>query len=487
MSKHMRVRAVIYVRISDDKRGEGAGVERQRADAERLAKRLGFEVVEVFDDNDRSATKGTRPAYQRMVERVASGDVQVVIAYSQERLWRDELEHPLFMRMAREVGARVHLVNGGEVDPSDANDALVSTIMNAVAVMEAATTRRRVNRELVERRKAGKYLGGGRAFGHNADRTEIEPTEAVAIVDAVKRVAEGESVTTIVNEWRAAGLLTVTGKQWSVSTLVQLLRQPRLAGLVEVEGNKYTRKADGIEGTTLVPAAWPRIVDVDVWREAVRVLKVRNHKRGRPAQQHALSGGLLRCGKCGTTMHAGVTGGQVRRTLYRCPSSSNHNGGCGGVTIDATRTENHLRDKVLTVLDSKEFAAAIKRAIKAEGSREFREAHALLARKRARLTDVETMFREDELEPREYKRLRDPLRDDIARLERQVNEAQGATVVPVHLVGTGAALAVAWEHMTVAERRDVFTLVLDRVVIDGTTRGKRWNADRVHPEVRWLD
>lgn len=64
-------RAAVYVRISKDDTGERAGVQRQREDCLALAESRGWEVVEVFEDNDVSAapaspenssTRSHRPA-----------------------------------------------------------------------------------------------------------------------------------------------------------------------------------------------------------------------------------------------------------------------------------------------------------------------------------------------------------------------------------------------------------------------------------------
>src|SRR5699024_1530759 len=52
-----RVRAVLYVRISDDPEGLEKGVERQEADCRAYAESLGYEVVEAFRENDTSAFK----------------------------------------------------------------------------------------------------------------------------------------------------------------------------------------------------------------------------------------------------------------------------------------------------------------------------------------------------------------------------------------------------------------------------------------------
>ena len=479
--------AALYLRISDDKRGEGAGVERQRKDCTALAKRKRATIVAEFDDNDRSATKGVRPAYERMLKRIAAGDIDTVIAYSQERLWRDDIEHPLFMRMARELGVRVVLVNGGEINPSDANDSMVSTIINAVAVMEAATTRRRVNRELQDRRAAGKYIGGGRAFGHNADRTEVVPAEAAALKDAVKRITAGESASSLVREWNANGITTTTGRPWLLTTFVTLLRQPRIAGLATVNGNRDDRRRQGIE-PELVTAEWPAIVGVDAWRECVRVLGVRNQRRGRPTQAHTMSGGLMRCGKCNAPMYAKWEYRAGRKwPTYVCPPPTGNPQACGRLAIDGERAEAVVVDAVFEYIDTAEFARAVRKALKGQSNRKFADAVAALDKKRARLRDVETMFTEDEIGPAEYKRMRARLLPEVEKLERDVSEASGDEVrVPTHLAGKGAELRADWDAITVAERRDLLAMLVDRVVIAPVEyRGARWNPERVSVDLRY--
>ena len=62
------MKTAIYARVSDDRFGQGGGVARQIEDALVLAKARGFEVVEQYVDNDRSAFSGrSRPRWERML------------------------------------------------------------------------------------------------------------------------------------------------------------------------------------------------------------------------------------------------------------------------------------------------------------------------------------------------------------------------------------------------------------------------------------
>src|SRR6476619_53763 len=83
------VPAAIYARISRDREGAGLGVDRQEADCRALAERLGWEVVEVYADNDVSAYSGkVRPQYRAMLGAVKAGQVTALLAWHPDRLYR---------------------------------------------------------------------------------------------------------------------------------------------------------------------------------------------------------------------------------------------------------------------------------------------------------------------------------------------------------------------------------------------------------------
>ena len=82
--------AVVYVRISQDRNGDGAGVGRQETDARALANVRGWTVTSVIVENDTSAAgKKTRPGFERLLQAVEDGAAQVVIAWALDRLTRN--------------------------------------------------------------------------------------------------------------------------------------------------------------------------------------------------------------------------------------------------------------------------------------------------------------------------------------------------------------------------------------------------------------
>ncbi len=86
-------RVAVYCRISDDRRGLGLGVARQRQDCTELAGRKGWQVVATYVDNDVSAYSGKpRPQYAQLMQAVAAGGVDVIVAWDPDRLHRSPAE-----------------------------------------------------------------------------------------------------------------------------------------------------------------------------------------------------------------------------------------------------------------------------------------------------------------------------------------------------------------------------------------------------------
>jgi Recombinase len=70
---------------------------------------------------------------------------------------------------------------------------------------------------------------------------------------------EGDTVGSILRDWTARGIKPMAAKVWWPTTMVGLLKSPRLAGLLEWQGPKY------------LTTQWPAIIDVDTDERLVRL------------------------------------------------------------------------------------------------------------------------------------------------------------------------------------------------------------------------
>src|SRR3954452_8583363 len=105
------MRAFVYLRQSLDRTGLGAAVDRQREDCLKLCAERGWEVVEMYVDNDVSASsRKPRPAYLRMLAAIEKGSADVLVAWHVDRLTRKltDLEH--LIELSQQTGLRIATV-----------------------------------------------------------------------------------------------------------------------------------------------------------------------------------------------------------------------------------------------------------------------------------------------------------------------------------------------------------------------------------------
>lgn len=311
----MSLRAAIYCRISRDREGAGLGVERQEADCRTLAEQLGWSVLAVHVDNDVSASSGRRrPGYAALLDDLRAGRADAVIAWHSDRLHRRPVELEEFLGVVEERGVALRTVRAGEVDLSTPSGRAIARTLGAWSRHEVEHAAARITRAKTQAAAEGRFRGGRRAFGYEADGMTVRPAEARTVQDATTRVLVGESLRSVARDLNARGVTTSTGGRWTPVEIRRVVTRPRNAGLIEHHG--------AIVGQ----AQWPAIVDVDTWR-AVRAV-VNDPSRRHPATrlERFLGSGLFLCGVCadGTTMLSASTHGarKARHPAYRCRAGS---------------------------------------------------------------------------------------------------------------------------------------------------------------------
>jgi DNA invertase Pin-like site-specific DNA recombinase len=119
-------KAVSYVRVSGKGQADGDGPERQRQAIARFAKSSGLLVVEEYSDLGVSGTKelADRPGLARLLDRIESNGVRVVVVERADRVARDLMVQEVIVGQFAKLGARiitcdgVDLTSSGRSDPS---------------------------------------------------------------------------------------------------------------------------------------------------------------------------------------------------------------------------------------------------------------------------------------------------------------------------------------------------------------------------------
>jgi len=465
MSRTTVSAAAIYCRISQDRAGEGLGVQRQEALCRQLAAAKGWPVDEVYVDSDRSAYTGkSRPAYQRLLADLQAGLRDAVLVVDQDRLTRHPAELERFIDLADHHGVALANVSG-EVDLSTSDGRFRARLMGAVARQESEKKSERLRRQRDQAAQKGLPAGGRRAFGYDNDGMTVRQDEAALVREAAGRFLAGHSLRTIVRDWNARGVRPVTARQWRVTTLKTVLTNPRHCGL------RIHR------GEVLGAAAWPSIVDRET-HERIRALlgDPRRHKRGRPPAYLLTS--MLVCGPCGQRLTSSKRVDGSRRYLCHATPGSD---GCGRIAIQAAPLEAEVRDQVLAVLAGPRLAAMLATdgdaGPRADALREVEAAE-------ERLAALASAFAAGTIGQREWLAGRDVAEQRIVAARRALDH-DGRTRLVSDLPHDLDALRVEWDARDVESRRAILAAVIDRVVVKpAASKGRRaFDPNRI--AIRW--
>lgn len=450
-------RAVIYVRISDDKEGAGAGVGRQIEDSQALAERLGWGVLEVLDENDTSAFKrrrvkrpnGTtelrvvRPKFRRVIELIESGAADGLVAYDLDRTARDprDLEDLIDAVEQRTPRVPVRSVTGSLRLDNDA-DVTMARVMVAVANKSSRDTQRRVARKHDEIARSGRYAGGGaRRYGYEADGTTVNEAEAAVIREAVERTLAGESVNSICRDLNQRGVKPVKAQTWSTNTLIGIFRSGRIAGL------RVHR------GEIIGPAAWPAIIDPATRDELLACLAGASHGRGKAALRYWCNR-VLWCGRCGEPLTGALLSKSAgRRHRYWC-ATNRVKPGCGRVAISSA-VEDEVRDQVLAFLARPDVLTALNAGSNRVAVDETRR---LLDDDRAQLTELARAHGNKQISMAEWLEARAPIDQRVKTYEKAL---RATAPMAARAMLTEADPAAAWGAMSAEGRRQVARDILE--------------------------
>ncbi|MEU6279470.1 recombinase family protein [Streptomyces sp. NPDC047028] len=339
-----RTRAVIYCRISQDRTGAGLGVDRQREDCEALAERNGWDVVEVYVDNDVSAYSGKRrKGYQQMLADLDQGTATAVIVWHTDRLHRSPLELENYINLCEKRGVTTHTVQAGALDLVTPTGRAQARFMGVVARLESEHKGARVARARQQKALNGEWTGGIRPFGwgvptgekrKKVDRKTGEETE-VDVLDMNRTVSEeaealrvwtdmilsGGSIHGLVRWCADKGVLTTRGNPITHQDMRDMLVRPRNAGIAVYRGEEVGR------------GKWEPIVDEAKFRAVCAILKDPSRRTTPGATPKWLGSLLYRCGRgeCPHFVYVTQSGGR-RYPSYRCQTG--HGGGRRAEIVD---------------------------------------------------------------------------------------------------------------------------------------------------------
>jgi DNA invertase Pin-like site-specific DNA recombinase len=446
------VRAGIYCRISQDRKGAGLGVKRQREDCEALAARLGWSVVDVYADNDVSAfgNKG-RKQYRRMLADIEAGRITGVLAWHTDRLHRNnrELLDYIDLSVARKLPTQT--VTAGPLDLATANGRAAAITLGAWARAESEHKSERIARKHAQSAQDGRWRGGTRPFGYQSDGTTPEPTEAREVCRAYRAVLAGESLASIMRDWNAREVRTTTGHGWSYATLRQLLLRPRNYG------------ASVLRGEVVKTDAWPALVPEATWRAARSVLTDSSRRTSGSTVGRWLLSGIALCGVCndGTPVKSATSRSRGHSaTIYKCKTGSHLGRRASYVDeyVTAVVLERLGRDDARDLLRADDTPDTEALTIEADSIRR-------------QLDDSATLYAEGVLTAAQLRSATTRQRERLAEVEEQMTDGARSAVLADLLNGDDPD--PVWQGLSWAQRRAVIDVLFTVTILPagrGTAR-----------------
>jgi site-specific DNA recombinase len=239
-----------YVRISDAYEGPEtglttAGVERQEAANESIAHGRGWEIAQVYSDNNVSAFREgvVRDGFEELLSDLEAGVIEGIVVYNLDRFARQVSDLDRAVKIydrARKTGRTLYFATAeGDLNLATDSGIAMATVMIAFANKASRDTARRVAAKHQDSRDKGRLVGGQRPFGWEWKYDEqgkrsahvLVPREAEAIKWAAHGLTDG-SLTwrDVVRTWNEQSLSTPSGNLWQPQTVKQVMKSPRLAG-----------------------------------------------------------------------------------------------------------------------------------------------------------------------------------------------------------------------------------------------------------------
>lgn len=483
----------LYLRLSDGRHENGSMPEREKA-LRGKASVLGWVVREVVVENDVIANAGGngksasafkrrkvgtdangmpimrvwRPGFRKVLDDVATGRVQAVLAEDLDRTLRDPRDAQDFIDVIRYRGAWADSLSGSLKFTAGGTDAEIAMceVMVSMARKSSADTARRVGDGRARKAAAGQFGGGRRPYGFRPDGLTVDDDEA----EVIRRVADeilstsfgrrgGTSLKSIAKDLRDRGVSTVTGAPWSAETLRDVMLRERNAGWLI----HNRERAHALPGDPILP---------DDVHEAVKA-RLSDPARSTPGRAPCWLGtNIYRC-VCGARME--IARGKGRAAAYRC----SREGGTGDVHVrrNAEALDGYVTAVVIERLSRPDIIDAFTPPSTVVDVKALRAQAAALRE----LLDEFARDRADGLIDR-AQMLAGTTRTK-AKLDAIDAQLAAATdTSPLAPIAGAENVAETWERLSLGQQRSIVTALITVTVLPTVRKGSGFDLDAVRIE-----
>jgi site-specific DNA recombinase len=370
--------AAIYARVSSDQQREANTIASQTASLIEFAQGHDLEVPKewVFEDDGYSGATLERPGLERVRDLAAEGQIQVVLAYSPDRLSRKYAYQILLIEELARNGVETLFVKAPQ--GSSAEDQLLVQFQGMISEYERAQILERSRRGKRHRAQSGEVsVMSGAPYGYRYVRkTDVAPA-AYVVLEAEARVVEriydmytvdGLSIGEIIRRLNAEGIPTrKASARWERSTVWAVLRNSAYRGVAcfgKTRGSSRTRvirpqRRRGVTTPSMTAGherpreEWieipvPALVSEDSFARAQELLQENKVRSRRRTIEPSIVQGMVSCQKCGYAFSRTSTQTSARKIhYYKCIGSDSWRKLGGPVCDNGRLVRQDLLDQIV--------------------------------------------------------------------------------------------------------------------------------------------
>lgn len=328
MSNLSILTVAIYLRksradLDAEARGEGETLAKHKKALMKLAKHMNVTVVKIYEEIVSGESLFHRPQMNQLLSDVQNGEYDAVLVMDIDRLGRGNMqEQGLILDTFRTSDTKI-ITPRKTYDLSDEFDEEYSEFEAFMARKELKIINRRLQGGRVRSVEEGNYIGTRPPFGYLVEnegksRYLVPHPEQAPVVKLIFDLYTSDDpeirigTSKIANRLNEMGLKTYTGRPWSASSVLTIIKNAVYAG--RIQWKKVESKKSSVAGKTKeskmrdkeewidVKGKHEPLISEEQYSKAQQVLGTKYHV---PYQLNGITNplaGIIRCGKCGMSM-----------------------------------------------------------------------------------------------------------------------------------------------------------------------------------------
>lgn len=335
--------AIIYDRASTKNQKDNYSRVNAREVGIRIAEQNGF-TWEYVKEIGSGTTLTGRPEMMKILDRIAAGEIQVLIVQDLDRLARPEeaVVYSTIRQVIMAYNVIIH-THTARIDLNDDTDDFTSDILMSVAKKERRTILKRMKRSRAAKAEQGGFAGGNVGLGYKLVYQNGKDSHRVIDDDKAKTVkaifdtleATGGNIGATAKKLNELGHTTKGGVKFVPSVVKSIATNKLYTGIIESTlTDKIIHRPD------------LQIISVAQFQQVQELIESRaGNKKDLGRRGHYVLTGFIACGGCGGTMVAGNSG---MRITYQCATRRHF--GQSGCAHSETYSEHLILPSVITFL-----------------------------------------------------------------------------------------------------------------------------------------